>query len=823
VKTRLLSTRTTRLFRLAILPLSAGGSASARNAPIFVTGSPAPGGLGSIGTLSTLSSLAVGGDVTAEMQITIVGSANKFGVLRGNETGSVLIARTGIDYGTGSLVEVAGGGINMTGGMTLALEPGAKPYGVYRATDSVVSPVVISTVAQPIAPAPGGGSFSFVDSSVISNGGTIAFRGTRVGDVGSETGIWRNNSDGTSVLIAAKGTNNVPGIGTPTFSFFGQPAINTFGSVAFSAVTTNFEGIFISGRTNPSDLICVVQSGTAAPNGAGTFDAKLSDAMISDRSIVAFYDTLSGATSGIWLAGPTTGGAITQVAIIGSSSGAGTFTSFNPPLETPAGYFAFWGSEKTSAGSLSHNGIWRGQEFTTGLTRIVAEGENPLGTGTISTVFGDPLLSDSGPVAYHAKIGTGTSLFISNGSQTFQISATGDSLLGSTVTNLALGSGIDRGGHNAINKYGQVGYQATLADGRQAIMLYTPELHWNTTNTGSFSFLNGFNWTFGIPPASVHDVFADPAGSVTLTASGGSVRSLNLTSTGTIFFNNDGGSVSKTPFNATNTLTIGTTSYTTWKNSAITSGSVDNNGTFTIQSDSLTTGAITGSNGYLAVGNSAGAVTLTADSIRQHTLSIDGSSHVILRPTNSTSVVNILSSSGGSVDFGNNAMIVDYTGSSPMVTISGNIIKGYNGGAWHGTWFTTTATGTGGDYGLGYGEANSILGPTGGTFQGENVDGTAILIKYTLYGDANLDGRVNALDFNALATNFGATTNRFWNRGNFNYDTIINTADFTILANHFGMTMPSAALGAVVPEPQMLVGISLAGMLLSRRRNRRAR
>ena len=46
-----------------------------------------------------------------------------------------------------------------------------------------------------------------------------------------------------------------------------------------------------------------------------------------------------------------------------------------------------------------------------------------------------------------------------------------------------------------------------------------------------------------------------------------------------------------------------------------------------------------------------------------------------------------------------------------------------------------------------------------------------IEIEFAILGDANLDGKVNALDFNALATNFGKTPGSdVWTQGDFNYD-----------------------------------------------------
>ena len=48
-------------------------------------------------------------------------------------------------------------------------------------------------------------------------------------------------------------------------------------------------------------------------------------------------------------------------------------------------------------------------------------------------------------------------------------------------------------------------------------------------------------------------------------------------------------------------------------------------------------------------------------------------------------------------------------------------------------------------------------------------------VAYAYYGDANLDGTVNALDFNAVATGFGKSGS-VWSSGDFNYDGVVNTS-----------------------------------------------
>ena len=100
----------------------------------------------------------------------------------------------------------------------------------------------------------------------------------------------------------------------------------------------------------------------------------------------------------------------------------------------------------------------------------------------------------------------------------------------------------------------------------------------------------------------------------------------------------------------------------------------------------------------------------------------------------------------------------------------------------------------------------SVINAT--TFDGQPVNSTSVLVKYTYLGDANLDSTVNALDFNALANGYGETPGSdVWSQGDFNYDGTVNSSDFAMLAANYGQVMPSstqlpmAVLGTVVPEP----------------------
>jgi hypothetical protein len=109
------------------------------------------------------------------------------------------------------------------------------------------------------------------------------------------------------------------------------------------------------------------------------------------------------------------------------------------------------------------------------------------------------------------------------------------------------------------------------------------------------------------------------------------------------------------------------------------------------------------------------------------------------------------------------------------------------------------------------------------TFDGFTVNDTDTLVKFTIVGDSNFDGTVNALDFNAVAANF-AMFNRTWATGDFNNDGFVNTLDFAALARGFGQTvgLPSAAPPfSLVPEPNWVGVLACVAIMMIVKRKRR--
>ena len=72
------------------------------------------------------------------------------------------------------------------------------------------------------------------------------------------------------------------------------------------------------------------------------------------------------------------------------------------------------------------------------------------------------------------------------------------------------------------------------------------------------------------------------------------------------------------------------------------------------------------------------------------------------------------------------------------------------------------------------------------TWEGRPIDGSAVLVKYTFYGDANLDGAVTLADFNRYAGHFGLTSGARWSQGDFLYNGNVFLEDFNRLASNFG-------------------------------------
>jgi hypothetical protein len=249
-------------------------------------------------------------------------------------------------------------------------------------------------------------------------------------------------------------------------------------------------------------------------------------------------------------------------------------------------------------------------------------------------------------------------------------------------------------------------------------------------------------------------------------------------------------------------------------NSSSTSGKIIADGTveFTGGSDpsivhqfDITTDVV-GSTGVVKIQSEGDVTALTSSRIGALQIAVDGTFTLQQRPQPPTSgnarllilgslfIEKAPTAPEGILDLKDNAMIVDYFEDSPIEDIQQYITFAYDVmGSTHWTTDDILRDGINSsvaamrtDVGIGYGEATDIFSSFPATWEGQNnVDATSVLVKYTYYGDANLNGSVTLPDFNRLGSNFGESPRR-WTEGDFNYDTQVGLPDFNRLAANFG-------------------------------------
>ena len=85
-------------------------------------------------------------------------------------------------------------------------------------------------------------------------------------------------------------------------------------------------------------------------------------------------------------------------------------------------------------------------------------------------------------------------------------------------------------------------------------------------------------------------------------------------------------------------------------------------------------------------------------------------------------------------------------------------------------------------------------------------------LKNTFFGDANLDGMVDAADLNELALNWNGIA-AGWGKGDFTGDAIVNAADLNELALNWQAGVNANATSHTIPEPTGIV-LAVVGLVV---------
>ncbi len=180
----------------------------------------------------------------------------------------------------------------------------------------------------------------------------------------------------------------------------------------------------------------------------------------------------------------------------------------------------------------------------------------------------------------------------------------------------------------------------------------------------------------------------------------------------------------------------------------------------------------------------------------------------------------------------NGALKINYgtAANDPVAAVASYLTSGYNNGAWTGTAgiiSTSAQNQSGPTLSVGYADGNTDPGTAAGANQ--------IVVKYTLGGDANLDGLVNFNDLVAVVQNFNMAGTD-WAHGNFLYGSSTSFNDLVLVVQNFNKVLPApsgsdVSLGSStidigptavqVPEPGIAgLAVIAAAVGLSRRRRK---
>jgi fibronectin-binding autotransporter adhesin len=251
---------------------------------------------------------------------------------------------------------------------------------------------------------------------------------------------------------------------------------------------------------------------------------------------------------------------------------------------------------------------------------------------------------------------------------------------------------------------------------------------------------------------------------------------------------------------------------------------IANAGSLSVTGTAQSVGNISGAGSTTVSGaGTSAAPTLVAKDIDQSGLTINNGAYVLIAPsgTSTSALTSLTMGATANLDISDNDVVINNP--TPVAAASSltAVAAAVNAGFASGDGIVTTTTGTGLET-VGFGLNSFLSFPT---FNGVTVNDDSVLIKYTYFGDSNLDGFVTDDDLGYFLAGYGSDVSANpWVLGDYNHDGFTTDDDLGFFLAAYGST-PGLAGGSIqaIPEPSTLVLGTLAGLglgALSLRRRR---